>query len=442
MSVETRYAQSGDVSIAYQVIGEGGLDVVLVPGAFTHLEHLQLEPRVVHLNQRLASFSRLITFDKRGTGLSDRTVAIPTLEQRMDDVRAVMDAVGSERAALFGVSEGGPMSMLFAATYPERTVALVLFGTYARGSWAEDYPWGRRLEELNAQLTGIRAAWGTGASITRYAPSLAGDESFRQWWAALERTAASPGAATALIRMNADIDARHVLDAIRVPTLVLHRRDDQAFKVEQGRYIAERVPGAKYVELPGADHIPMAGDTDRLVDEIEEFLTGVRHGAEHNRVLATVLFTDVVKSTEHAATLGDRRWRELLERHHAMVRRELAVFRGREIDTAGDGFLAAFDGPARAIRAARTITDKVKLMGLEVRAGLHTGECEMIGDKLSGIAVHIGARVAGLADAGEVLVSSTVKDLVAGSRLRFRERGAHELKGVPGPWQLYSLERD
>jgi pimeloyl-ACP methyl ester carboxylesterase len=442
MSVETRYAQSGDVSIAYQVIGEGGLDVVLVPGAFTHLEHLQLEPRVVHLNQRLASFSRLITFDKRGTGLSDRTVAIPTLEQRMDDVRAVMDAVGSERAALFGVSEGGPMSMLFAATYPERTVALVLFGTYARGSWAEDYPWGRRLEELNAQLTGIRAAWGTGASITRYAPSLAGDESFRQWWAALERTAASPGAATALIRMNADIDARHVLDAIRVPTLVLHRRDDQAFKVEQGRYIAERVPGAKYVELPGADHIPMAGDTDRLVDEIEEFLTGVRHGAEHNRVLATVLFTDVVKSTEHAATLGDRRWRELLERHHAMVRRELAVFRGREIDTAGDGFLAAVDGPARAIRAARTITDKVKLMGLEVRAGLHTGECEMIGDKLSGIAVHIGARVAGLADAGEVLVSSTVKDLVAGSGLRFRERGAHELKGVPGPWQLYSLERD
>jgi pimeloyl-ACP methyl ester carboxylesterase len=442
MSVETRYAQSGDVSIAYQVIGEGGLDVVLVPGAFTHLEHLQLEPRVVHLNQRLASFSRLITFDKRGTGLSDRTVAIPTLEQRMDDVRAVMDAVGSERAALFGVSEGGPMSMLFAATYPERTVALVLFGTYARGSWAEDYPWGRRLEELNAQLTGIRAAWGTGASITRYAPSLAGDESFRQWWAALERTAASPGAATALIRMNADIDARHVLDAIRVPTLVLHRRDDQAFKVEQGRYIAERVPGAKYVELPGADHIPMAGDTDRLVDEIEEFLTGVRHGAEHNRVLATVLFTDVVKSTEHAATLGDRRWRELLERHHAMVRRELAVFRGREIDTAGDGFLAAFDGPARAIRAARTITDKVKLMGLEVRAGLHTGECEMIGDKLSGIAIHIGARVAGLADAGEVLVSSTVKDLVAGSGLRFRERGAHELKGVPGPWQLYSLERD
>jgi pimeloyl-ACP methyl ester carboxylesterase len=418
MSVETRYAQSGDVSIAYQVIGEGGLDVVLVPGAFTHLEHLQLEPRVVHLNQRLASFSRLITFDKRGTGLSDRTVAIPTLEQRMDDVRAVMDAVGSERAALFGVSEGGPMSMLFAATYPERTVALVLFGTYARGSWAEDYPWGRRLEELNAQLTGIRAAWGTGASITRYAPSLAGDESFRQWWAALERTAASPGAATALIRMNADIDARHVLDAIRVPTLVLHRRDDQAFKVEQGRYIAERVPGAKYVELPGADHIPMAGDTDRLVDEIEEFLTGVRHGAEHNRVLATVLFTDVVKSTEHAATLGDRRWRELLERHHAMVRRELAVFRGREIDTAGDGFLAAFDGPARAIRAARTITDKVKLMGLEVRAGLHTGECEMIGDKLSGIAVHIGARVAGLADAG------------GGPRLEHRQRPGRRIRAA------------
>jgi pimeloyl-ACP methyl ester carboxylesterase len=440
MADETRYAQSGDISVAYRVSGHGGLDVVLVPGAFTHLEHAQLQPRAVRFAGRLASFSRLITFDKRGTGLSDRTVAVPTLEQRMDDVRAVMDAVGSERAALIGASEGGPMSMLFAATYPERTVALVLFGTFARASWADDYPWARRPEEREAQIAAIRSSWGTGASVERYAPSLAGDDAFRQWWAALERTAASPGAAIALARMNAEIDARHVLDAIRVPTLVMHRRDDRVVGVEHGRYIAERVPGAKYVELPGADHIAIAGDTDRVVDEIEEFLTGVRHGAGHDRVLATVLFTDLVGSTEHAVALGDRQWRDLLDRHHAMVRRELAMFRGREIDTAGDGFLAAFDGPARAIRAARTITDKVRLMGLEARAGLHTGECEVMGDKLSGIAVHIGARVAALAGPGEVLVSSTVKDLVAGSGLRFRERGAHELKGLPGAWHLYAVD--
>ena len=442
MTGQVRYAQSGDTSIAYRVTGEGTLDVVLVPGAFTHLEHMQLEPRAVRFSQRLASFARLITFDKRGTGLSDRAVAIPTLEQRMDDVRAVMDAVGSERAALIGVSEGGPMSMLFAATYPERTIALVLYGTFARGPWAEDYPWARRDEEREAYLTAMRNAWGTGMSIERYVPSLAGDSAFRQWWAALERTAVSPGAAVALARMNAEIDARHVLDAIRVPTLVVHRTGDRVARVEHGRYIAERVPGAKYVELPGEDHVPIAGDMDRMLDEIEEFLTGVRHRADHDRVLATVLFTDVVRATERAVALGDRRWRELLERHHSMVRRELGAFRGREIDTAGDGFLAAFDGPARAIRAARTITDKVKLMGLDVRAGLHTGECEVVGDKLAGIAVHIGARVAALAGPGEVLVSSTVKDLVAGSGLEFEDRGTHTLKGVPGEWRLYAVDRN
>lgn len=441
MNGQTRYAQSGDVSIAYRVVGEGPLDVVLVPGGFSHLEHMQLEPRVVRFDRRLASFARLITFDKRGTGLSDRVGDIPTLEQRMDDVRAVMDAVGCERAALVGISEGGPMSMLFAATYPERTVALVLYGTFARGSWAEDYPWARRAEEREAAMAAIRRVWGTGQSIERYAPSLAGDEAFRQWWAALERTAMSPGALIALTRMNAEIDARHVLDAIRVPTLVLHRTDDRVARVEHGRYIAERVPGAKYVELPGQDHIPTAGDVDGVLDEIEAFLTGVRGREDHDRVLATVLFTDVVGATARAVELGDRRWRELLDRHHALVRRELAVFRGREIDTAGDGFLASFDGPARAIRAAEAICEKVKLMGLEVRAGLHTGECEVIGNKLAGIAVHIGARVAGLAGPSEILVSSTVKDLVAGSGLRFRERGAHELKGVPGAWQLYAVER-
>ena len=442
MAEQVRYAQSGDISIAYRVIGQGTLDVVLLKGAFTHLEHMLLEPRSVRFDQRLASFARLITFDKRGTGLSDRAVAIPTLEQRMDDVRAVMDAVGSERAALIGVSEGGPMSMLFAATYPERTVALVLFGTFARSAWAEDYPWGRRNEEREAQMARMRSAWGTGMSIERYAPSLAGDSALRQWWAALERTSVSPGALVALSRMNAEIDARHVLDAIRVPTLVMHRAGDRAIRVEHGRYIAEHIPGAKYIELPGEDHVPIAGDMDRVLDEIEEFLTGVRYRADHDRVLATVLFTDVVRATEHAVALGDRRWRELLDRHHAMVRRELVAFRGREIDTAGDGFLAAFDGPARAIRAARTITDKVKLMGLDVRAGLHTGECEVVGDKLAGIAVHIGARVAGLAGPGDVLVSSTVKDLVAGSGLEFDDRGMHTLKGVPGEWRLYAVDRN
>jgi class 3 adenylate cyclase len=442
MAEQVRYAQSGDISIAYRVIGEGTLDVVLLKGAFTHLEHMLLEPRSVRFDQRLASFARLITFDKRGTGLSDRAVAIPTLEQRMDDVRAVMDAVGSERAALIGVSEGGPMSMLFAATYPERTVALVLFGTFARSSWAEDYPWGRRYEEREAQMARMRSAWGTGMSIERYAPSLAGDSALRQWWAALERTSVSPGALVALTRMNAEIDARHVLDAIRVPTLVMHRAGDRAIAVQHGRYIAERIPGAKYIELPGEDHVPIAGDTDRVLDEIEEFLTGLRHRADHDRVLATVLFTDVVRATEQAVALGDRRWRELLDRHHAMVRRELVAFRGREIDTAGDGFLAAFDGPARAIRAAQAITDKVKLMGLDVRAGLHTGECEVVGDKLAGIAVHIGARVAGLAGPGDVLVSSTVKDLVAGSGLEFEDRGTHTLKGVPGTWRLYAVVRN
>ena len=437
---ETRYARSGDVSIAYQVIGEGPFDLVFVPGFVSHLEYLLEDPRVRRFLERLASFSRLICFDKRGTGLSDRAVSIPTLEQRMDDVRAVMDAVGSERAALFGISEGGPMSVLFAATYPERTIALALYGTFVRTVWAPDYSWARRPEEWEARIRSVRDTWGTGAPATLFAPSMAGDEAFRRWWAGLERTSASPGAVEALFRMNAEIDARHVLEAIRVPTLVLHRAGDRAAKVDNGRYIAERIAGAKYVELPGDDHLAMIGDMDRLLDEIEEFLTGVRHDAEHDRVLATVLFTDVVGATERAAALGDRRWRELLDRHHTMIRRELAAFRGREIDTAGDGFLASFDGPARGIRAAGAIRDKVKLMGLDVRAGLHTGECEIIGPKLAGIAVHIGARIAALAGPGEVLVSQTVKDLVAGSGLKFQDRGVHALKGVPGDWRIFAVD--
>lgn len=441
MKSQTKYARSGDISIAYQVLGDGPFDLVFVPGFVSHLEQQLEESRSARFYEQLASFSRLIRFDKRGTGLSDRTVPIPTLEQRMDDVRAVMGAVGSQRAALFGISEGGPMSVLFAATYPERTTALVLYGSFARAAWAPDYPWGRTAEERETRIAAMREAWGTGVLPTAFAPSLATDPAYVEWCATFERQSASPGAVEALLRMNGEIDARHVLDAIRVPTLVLHRTGDRVVRVEHGRYIAERVAGAEYVELAGDDHTPFAGDTDRLVNEVEEFLTGVRHAAEPDRVLATVLFTDVVGATERATALGDRQWRDLLSRHHAMVRRELAAFRGREIDTAGDGFLASFDGPARAIRAARTITDKVKLMGLDIRAGLHTGECEVVGPKLAGIAVHIGARIAALAGPGEVLVSQTVKDLVAGSGLRFDDRGAHALKGVPGEWRLYAVDR-
>ena len=440
MKPETKYARSDDVNIAYQVVGHGSRDLVYVPGFVSNLEHYWEEPRTAHFLERLASFSRLIWFDKRGTGLSDRGVPVPTLEQRMDDVRAVMDAAGSERATIFGVSEGGPMSALFAATYPKRTTALVLCGSFARVAWAPDYPWGRA--DFEARISTIRNAWGTGTLWATFSPSLAKDEGYRAWCAMIERQGASPSAAEALIRMNYDIDARHVLAAIAVPTLILHRTGDRTVPIEHGRYLAEHVTSAKYVELPGDDHVPWAGDTDALVDEIEEFLTGMRRGPEPDRVLTTVLFTDIVDATRKAVELGDHQWRTLLEHHHAVIREHLKRFRGREIDTAGDGFLAAFDGPARAVRAAAAITSDVAKLGVTVRAGIHTGECEVMGEKLSGVAVHVGARVASLAASGEVLVSSTVKDLVAGSGLKFRERGAHQLKGVPGEWHLFSVEAD
>jgi class 3 adenylate cyclase len=434
---ETHYAKSGDVNIAYQVLGEGPLDLVLVPGFVSHLELDWEEPRYAHFLERLASFSRLILFDKRGTGLSDRPGGLPDLETRMDDVRAVMDAARSERAALFGYSEGGPMAILFAATYPERTSALVLYGAYAkRQDPDDDYPWCPTTEEREAYAAEVEHTWGAEADLGTMAPNA--DDAMVRWWRRRARASASPGAARDLILMNSQIDVRHVLPSARVPTLCLHRTGDHDTRVEEGRYIAERIPGARFVELAGEDHFPSIRG-DEIVDEVEEFLTGVRRGPQPDRLLATVLFTDIVGSTVKAAEVGDRRWRELLELHNATVRRELERFRGREVGTVGDGFLAVLDGPARAIRCACAIRDAILALGLEIRAGLHTGEVEIVGDDVAGIAVHTGARVAALARAGEVLVSQTVKDLVAGSGIEFEERGEHELKGVPGMWRLYAV---
>jgi len=440
VQTETRYADNGGVSIAYQVVGQGPRDLVLVPGWVSNVEMFWEEPSCAHFLRRLASFSRLILFDKRGTGLSDKVSVEepPTLEQRMDDVRAVMDAVGSDRAALYGYSEGGPMCALFAATYPERSLALIMDGSFARRVRTPDYPWGMTEEEHGRRLEQIRAAWGGPVGVAQRAPSRADDPRFREWWARFLRMSASPSAAVALTSMNAEIDIRHLLPAIRVPTLILHRSGDMVFDIGGSRYMAGQIPGAKFVELPGADHLPWVGDADATLDEIEEFLTGVRPDADPNRVLSTVLFTDIVRSTEQAAEVGDRRWRTLLDDHHAVVRKELRRFRGREVSTAGDGFLATFDGPARAIRCAGAITEAVKPLGLEVRAGLHTGEIELMGDDVAGIAVHIAARVAALAGPGEVLASSTVKDLVAGAGICFADRGTHVLRGVPDEWRLFA----
>lgn len=441
MEPKTEYARSGDVHIAYQVVGRGPLDLVYVPGWVSHVELAWEEPTMARFLHRLASFSRLIVFDKRGTGLSDRVPddKLPTLEDRMDDLRAVMDAVGSERAAVFGVSEGGNLCTLFAATYPERTTALVMYGTFAKRIWSPDYPWAPTPEKRQQDYEFVEREWGNLMDIAHYAPSKIGDDAFSRRTAAYMRRSASPGAAVALLRMNTQIDIRHVLPTIRVPTLVVHRTGDRDVNVEEGRWLAARIPGTRFVELPGDDHLPWVGDQDAILDEIQEFLTGVRQSPEFDRALATILFTDIVGSTELAARLGDRAWQDLLEHHHLLVRRELTRFRGREMDTAGDGFFATFDGPARAIRCACSIRASVSQTGIKIRAGLHTGEVELAKEKVGGIAVHIGARVAATAQPSEVLVSSTVKDLVAGSGIRFTERGTHVLKGIPGEWQLFAV---
>jgi pimeloyl-ACP methyl ester carboxylesterase len=442
MGPETRYAKSGGVHIAYQVTGSSPRDLTYVPGAWSHVEWCWEHPFSARFLNRLASFSRFILFDKRGTGLSDRVAdtALPSLEQRMDDVRAVLDAAGSKRTALFGISEGAAMSCLFAATYPERTSALILYGGFPRFTWAADYPYGFRPELVAQWIKQIEEGWGKGVSLPFLAPDLAADEEFKEWWARGERLGASPGSMLALLAMALEIDIRALLSVIRVPTLIIHRTEDTFIPVEGARYLARQIPGARLVELPGREHEPFLGNAEAVLDEIEEFLTGVRQGPVPDRVLATVMFTDIVESTARAAAAGDRQWRDLLSSYYTVARREVTRFRGREIDTAGDGYFAAFDGPARAIRCALAIRDSAPRLGIAVRAGLHTGECETFGDKITGIAVHIGARVAALAGPGEVLVSSTVKDLVAGSGLGFSDRGLHGLKGIPAQWRVFAAQ--
>ncbi|MBI3370659.1 MAG: adenylate/guanylate cyclase domain-containing protein [Betaproteobacteria bacterium] len=441
MAAQVKYAKNGNVHIAYRVVGEGPIDLVVVPGWVTHLEAHWEDPLVWRFAERLAGFSRLILFDKRGTGLSDPVSEenLPTLEMRMEDVHTVLDAVGSKKAALLGISEGGPMCALFAATYPERTSALVMSGCYAKWIRDTDYPWAPTREEHQAAFIAYEKNWGTPIGFRTVAPSVANDESCRNWWARNLRLGASPGAGIALYRMNIEIDIRGVLPSIRVPTLILHREGDRLINVGNSRYMASRIPDAKYVELRGVDHLPWFGDSETVLDHIEEFLTGVRPVVANDRILSTVLFVDIVGSTERALSMGDSRWRDLLNTFHQQVRQELDRFRGRLIDTAGDGVFASFDGPARAVRCASALRDRLIGLGVTIRSGVHTGECEVAGDKLAGIAVHIGARVAAVAEAGEILVSSTVKDLVAGSGLGFASRGRHMLKGLTDELELYAV---
>lgn len=437
MAPETRYARSGEVHIAYQVTGEGPIDLVWVPGWISNIDHYWTEPTVARYFNRIASFSRLILFDRRGTGVSDPVPRAPTLEEQMDDVVAVMEAAGSKQAAVYAQLEGGAMAALFAATHPERTRALVLYEAMPRMSWAPDYDWALTDEGRRRWLG---AGWGDGSRILTLAPSAGANPRMREWFARLERLAASPSTAAKLVMMNAQVDVRAVLPSIQAPTLVLHRAQDAFVDKRHSLYLAQHIPGARLVEVPGSEVVTFGVDDDRLLDEVEEFLTGARRSADSERVLATVMFSDIVDSTRRAAELGDRRWRQLLEMLASAVGAELRRFRGRAVKTLGDGFLATFDGPARAIAAAVAVRDLARSdFELDLRTALHTGEVEVMGQDVGGIAVHIGARILGCADPGEVVVSGTVKDLVVGSGIEFEDRGERELRGVPGQWRLFAV---
>ncbi len=439
--MDTRYAKSGEYHIAYQVHGSGEIDLIWTPSYFSHLEVQMEESSFRRFVDRLGTFARVILFDKRGTGLSDRVADLPGLDDRMDDFRAVLDAVGSHKVALLGTCEGGALSALFAATFPERTRALILANSFARATAADGYPWAHSLEEWQQDAASISEFWGTGLLLDVFAPSALHDPSVQEWWPRFQRQAVSPSGIRTLLLMNSEIDVRDVLASVNVPTLVLHSKGDRLCPIGAGRYMAERVPEAQFVELPGDDHyIWFGGDADRFADEVERFLTGTFNPREPDRALVTILFVDIVDSTRKAAQLGDRTWRDLVDSFYAVVRNELGRTRGRLLDTAGDGVFAAFDGPARAIRAGLEIAERVQRFGLTVRAGVHIGEAEIVGDGLRGITVHIGSRVASKARESEVLVSSTVRDLVVGSGFRFADRGSHALKGVPGRWQLYSAQ--
>ena len=438
---DIRYARTSDgVSLAYRVDGDGPLDLVFVPGFVSHLELTWEAPELVRFLESFGSFARLITFDRRGQGLSDRPAKPPTLEEGMEDILAVMDAAGSERAALFAISEGGPMSILCAASFPDRVSALVLWGTYARILRDDDYPVGVSPEQFERLRDLTEHGWGGPIAASVWAPSRADDPEFTSWWARFLRQGSSPRGALDLLSLYEEIDVREVLPAVAVPTLVMARVGDRLTPLAMGRFLAEHIPGARFVEVPGADHIVATEHPELIVGEIEEFLTGARHEREPDRVLATVMFTDIVGSTQRAAELGDREWRRLVERHDELVRRAIDRYRGRPIKTLGDGFLATFDGPARGIRCAASLTEQVRALGIEIRAGLHTGELEAMKDDVGGMAVNIGARVSALAGAGEVLVSGTVRDLVVGSGIEFADRGTHPLKGVPGEWRVYAVD--
>ena len=441
MRPETRYGKTGDIHIAYQVFGDGPVDMVLVTEFWHSIEMQWDQPDLAAFLERMGSFARVISFDQRGSGVSDPVSLreLTSLDLWMDDINLVMDEVEAESAVLYGIGGGGTMSMLFAATHPQRVSGLVLVNSFARLSRAPDYPWGRGPDLEDEVLDVMRTGWGRGVFLDLVAPSRVGDEDFRRWWARYQRIGASPGTVLSMRKMLGQIDVRDVLPSIRAPTLVLHRAETTWNRIEHGRYLAEHIPGAELVEVPGVDHLFFIGNSEAIMSETERFVAGLVGPPESDRQLSTVLFTDIVGSTKLAAQVGDRRWREVLEAQRALVRHELERYRGLEIDTAGDGFFATFDGPGRAVKCAAVLRDAVKPLGIEIRAGLHTGEVEVLSEGLAGVAVHIGQRVLAEAEPGEVLVSSTVKDLTAGSGLEFEDRGLHALKGVPEEWRLFAV---